>query len=154
MADSMWLSIPSSILIPLKTEFNLPPSSASAVASCLVSGMIFGSIAFGLLADKYGRVPCFYLSCILPPVFGIVSALSNSFILICVCFVFIGIGVGGNVPVDSSLFLESMASKYQYLLVWLTVSFLSCNRQDILGFCGSFWDLVGMDDHTKKLLLF
>jgi hypothetical protein len=29
--------------------------------------------------------------------------------------------VGGNVPVDSSLFIESIASKYQYLLVLLTV---------------------------------
>lgn len=123
MADSMWFSIPSSILIPISTEFSLAPRAASAVASCLVSGMIFGSISFGLIADKYGRVPCFYLSCILPPVFGVLSALSNSFFLICFCFVFIGIGVGGNVPVDSSLFLESIASKFQYLLVLLTVTF-------------------------------
>ncbi len=125
MADSMWFSIPSSILIPVSTEFSLPPRVASAVASCMVSGMIVGAITFGLIADKYGRVPCFYLSCILPPVFGVISAFSDSFILICFCFVFIGIGIGGNVPVDSSLFLESIASKFQYLLVLLTVMFKS-----------------------------
>ena len=110
MADSLWFSIPSSILIPLSVEFSLAPSKVSAVASCIVSGMIFGSIGFGLLANRVGRVPCFYLSFVLPPIFGILSALSNSFAIICVCFVFIGIGVGGNVPVDSSLFIESSAT--------------------------------------------
>ncbi len=148
MADSMWFSIPASILIPLRTEFNLSPSAASSVTSCFVSGMVFGSIFFGLVADKYGRVPCFYLSCILPPVFGIISATSNSIVLICICFVMIGIGVGGNVPVDSSIFLESIASKFQYLLALLTVSDFVHNNKDILVFCRGFWYMAGLDDHT------
>ena len=121
VADSMWFGALPAILPKVQQEFSLPDSIAGLGTTWTVIGMILGAIGFGFYASIYGRRSAFLITFIIATLFGLSASFSPSFVVLCLALGFVGIGIGGNIPVDASLFLESIPSQKQYLLTFLTI---------------------------------
>jgi MFS family permease len=76
---------------------------------------------WGLGADIVGRRRVFNLTLLLAGVFGTVAGASPSFTAVAVFVAFWSVGVGGNIPVDSAVFLEFLPGSHQWLLAAMNV---------------------------------
>jgi MFS family permease len=76
---------------------------------------------WGFGCDVFGRKWAFNLTLGLTALWGIVAAGSPNFAAIGVFAAFWSFGVGGNLPIDSSIFLEFLPGSHQYLLTVLSV---------------------------------
>ena len=73
------------------------------------------------IGDLFGRRLAFNLTIGITSVFGLIAAGSPNFAAIG-CFAALwSVGVGGNLPVDSAIFLEYLPGSHQYLLTILSV---------------------------------
>jgi len=71
--------------------------------------------------DIFGRRWAFNLTIGITSVFGLIAAGSPNFAAIGCFAAFWSVGVGGNLPVDSAIFLEFLPGSHQYLLTILSV---------------------------------
>ena len=76
---------------------------------------------WGFGCDLFGRRWAFNLTIGVTFVFGLISAGSPNFAAIGVFACLWSIGVGGNLPVDSAIFLEFLPQSHQFLLTVLSV---------------------------------
>ncbi|KAK2627631.1 hypothetical protein QTJ16_003597 [Diplocarpon rosae] len=117
--DNLWPIVTSLILPSIINEFH--PSRAPYLPLAQNVGLLFGAMFWGFGCDVYGRRWAFNLTLGVTAVFGLIAASANSFAAIG-CFVaFWSFGVGGNLPVDSALFLEFLPGSHQYLLTLLSI---------------------------------
>ncbi|KAH7207791.1 major facilitator superfamily domain-containing protein [Fusarium redolens] len=116
----------------------------------------FSSLVEDTAADVIGRKPAFNSTIFIGAIFACAVAGAQDFITFCSLWAVIGTAAGGNVPVDSIVFLEFVPQSHQWLLVTLSawwnlgqliVSLLSwvflanfacsspegCRRQDNMG---------------------
>jgi MFS family permease len=70
-------------------------------------GLLFGAVFWGFGCDIFGRRWAFNLTIAITSVFGMPALWS--------------VGVGGNLPVDSAIFLEFLPGSHQYLLTILSI---------------------------------
>lgn len=82
--------------------------------------MIFGATFWGTTADIIGRKPAFNTTIFLGGIFACAVAGSQNFVTFCALWAVVGTAAGGNVPVDSIIFLEFIPKDYQWLLVGLS----------------------------------
>lgn len=83
-------------------------------------GLIVGASFWGISADFIGRKPAFNATLLIGGIFGAAVAGLNNFTGFCVMWAIIGTAAGGNVPVDSMIFLEFVPGSHQYLLTALS----------------------------------
>ncbi len=76
---------------------------------------------WGFGCDIFGRKLAFNLTLAVTAVFGLIAASSPSFSAICFFSALWSFGVGGNLPVDSAVFLEFLPGSHQYLLTVLSI---------------------------------
>jgi len=76
---------------------------------------------WGFGCDVFGRRLAFNLTLGITAIFGMVAASSPSFAAIGTFAALWSFGVGGNLPVDSAVFLEFLPGSHQYLLTILSV---------------------------------
>lgn len=94
-----------SVQPPIQLEFSdVTKVSYSTVAYYV--GMIIGASFWGLSSDLIGRKPAFYCTISIAGIFLCSVAGSMNFIAFCSFWAVIGTAAGGNVPVDSMIFLE------------------------------------------------
>lgn len=91
--------------------------------SALFFGMMLGSLFWGGHSDIHGRRDAFHWTLATASIAGILSGLTPSFWFLIAFLVAVGFGVGGTVPVDNSIILEFLPSKYHYLVTSLSVFF-------------------------------
>ncbi|KAI1119062.1 major facilitator superfamily domain-containing protein [Nemania sp. NC0429] len=118
-SDNLWPVVTSLILTPIKTEFNPPKPPLLSLAQNV--GLLAGAVFWGFGCDVFGRRWAFNLTLGLTAVWGLIAASSPSFAAIGVFAAFWSFGVGGNLPVDSAIFLEFLPASHQYLLTVLSV---------------------------------
>ncbi|EFR04111.1 hypothetical protein MGYG_07118 [Nannizzia gypsea CBS 118893] len=118
-SDNMWPVITSLIFTPVKNEFM--PSKAPLLTLAQNLGLLVGAVFWGFGCDVYGRKWAFNLTIGITAVFGLAAAGSPSFAAIGAFAALWSIGVGGNLPVDSAIFLEFLPSTHQYLLTILSI---------------------------------
>lgn len=82
--------------------------------------MIWGASFWSISADFIGRKPAFNLTLLIGGIFGLAVGGTSNFIAFCVMWAIIGTAAGGNVPVDSMIFLEFVPGSHQYLLTALS----------------------------------
>jgi MFS family permease len=85
--------------------------------------MAVSALFWGGHSDLHGRRDSFNWSLIIATVSGIISAFAPNFFLLNLLFICIGFGVGSAVPVDSSILLEFLPSKYHYFVTGLSLFF-------------------------------
>ncbi|KAJ5157497.1 glucose transporter, partial [Penicillium canariense] len=108
-----------SVQPPIEQEFSdIVHVSYSSVAYYV--GLILGASFWGISSDLIGRRPAFNCTLLIAGVFFCAVAGSMNFIAFSAMWAVIGTAAGGNVPVDSMIFLEFVPGSHQYLLTALS----------------------------------
>lgn len=108
-AESMEMLLLSFIKQPLQCQWDISDRSAAFITTCVAIGMLFGSIVWGVVADRFGRRFAFIVSTAFTGGMGILSALSINYSMLLIARGFVGFGIGG-VPVAFSLLMEFLPS--------------------------------------------
>ena len=107
------------LVTPITNEFS--PSRPPLLSLSQNIGLLAGAMFWGFGCDIFGRKWGFNLTLGITAVFGLIAAGSPNFAAIG-CFAALwSFGVGGNLPVDSAVFLEFLPGSHQYLLTVLSV---------------------------------
>lgn len=118
-SDNLWPIVTSLIFTPVQNEFH--PTRAPLLTLAQNIGLLAGAVFWGFGCDIFGRKWAFNLTLGLTAVWGMVAAGSPNFAAIGVFAAFWSFGVGGNLPVDSAIFLEFLPASHQFLLTILSV---------------------------------
>lgn len=117
--DNLWPIVTSLILPPIAAEFGVAHPPILTLAQNI--GLLVGALFWGFGCDVFGRRWAFNLTLGVTAVFGLLGAVSPTFVAIG-CFAALwSFGVGGNLPVDSAVFLEFLPASHQYLLTMLSI---------------------------------
>jgi MFS family permease len=93
------------ILSPVLLEFNFNGPFLSLASNI---GLFVGAVFWGLGSDVWGRRISFNVTLFIAGIFGISAGGAPNFITLASLVAVLGIGVGGNMPVDSAVFLGSV----------------------------------------------
>lgn len=118
-SDNLWPIVTSLILAPVTNEFH--PERRPYLSLAQNIGLLAGAIFWGFGCDIFGRRWAFNLTLGLAALWGMVAASAPSFAAVAVFAALWSFGVGGNLPVDSAIFLEFLPGSHQYLLTILSV---------------------------------
>ncbi|KAK5046614.1 hypothetical protein LTR84_007375 [Exophiala bonariae] len=119
ITDNFWSQGIGTIQPAVRLEFNdVTRVAFSSIA--YYAGLICGASFWGISADFIGRKPAFNVTLLIGGIFGLAVGGVNNFIGFCVLWAIIGTAAGGNVPVDSMIFLEFVPGSHQYLLTALS----------------------------------
>lgn len=112
--DSLILLIQSIIATYAVYEFE--PSFTNGLTIAVYTGMLIGALFWGLTADIIGRKYAFNVSLLLSSIFAIVAGASPNWIVLGLFTCLSAFGAGGNLVLDTAVFLEYLPSKDQWLL--------------------------------------
>lgn len=118
-SDNLWPVVTSLILPAIKHEFT--PKRYQLLVLAQNIGLLAGAAFWGFGCDVFGRKWAFNLTLGLTALWGLVAAGSPNFAAIGVFDALWSFGVGGNLPVDSAIFLEFLPQTHQYLLTVLSI---------------------------------
>ncbi|KAM5363207.1 hypothetical protein ACJA88_013645 [Fusarium oxysporum] len=118
-SDNLWPIVTSLILTPVSNEFSAKKPPYLTLAQNI--GLLAGAMFWGFGCDIFGRKWAFNLTLGLTVVWGLISASAPNFVAIGIFDAFWSFGVGGNLPVDSAIFLEFLPASHQFLLTILSV---------------------------------
>lgn len=118
-SDNLWPIVTSLILTPVTNEFNVNRPPFLTLAQNI--GLLAGAIFWGFGCDIFGRRWAFNLTLGITSVWGLIAASAPNFVAIGCFDALWSFGVGGNLPVDSAIFLEFLPGSHQYLLTILSV---------------------------------
>lgn len=127
-ADSVWPLITGLILTQVTAEFSFNGPLLTLAANI---GLLVGAIVWSVGCDIWGRRWSFNLTLLIAGVFGLSAGGSPNFVTLASLLAVVGVGVGGNMPVDSAVFLDLIPGTHQYLLtvmsVWWSLGQLLCS---------------------------
>ncbi|OJJ48149.1 hypothetical protein ASPZODRAFT_150442 [Penicilliopsis zonata CBS 506.65] len=118
-SDNLWPVVTSLILTPIAYEF--APSHPPLLTLSQNLGLLAGAMFWGFGCDLFGRRWAFNLTIGITAVFGLIAAGAPTFGAVCTFAALWSVGVGGNLPVDSAIFLEFLPASHQYLLTVLSI---------------------------------
>ncbi|KAK8075112.1 hypothetical protein PG997_009775 [Apiospora hydei] len=118
-SDNLWPIVTSLILTPIANEFWVAKPPLLSLAQNI--GLLAGAIFWGFGCDVFGRKWAFNLTLGLTALWGMVAGAAPNFAAIGVFAALWSFGVGGNLPVDSAIFLEFLPGSHQYLLTVLSI---------------------------------
>lgn len=125
-ADAMELMLLTFILPRVKEDWRLSKLGISTIGAMSFVGMLCGSYAWGVIADRFGRRTSMLASVATTFVFGIMSAVATGPVSLTVLRSLVGFGIGGT-SIAFSLLTEYVPLTHRG--VWL------------IGVQGSFWSL-------------
>ena len=106
VCDGQEMLIMSFVDMHLKRVWGLTPAMEGALGACVFGGILVGSVASGLAADRVGRRPTILLFFTLVLLFGAASAFAPSFAWLVLLRAATGIGIGGTIPTCNTLIAE------------------------------------------------
>ncbi|OAA75595.1 membrane transporter [Akanthomyces lecanii RCEF 1005] len=119
--DLLWAQAFGLVLSPLQQELGFGNGKSGNIATSFNAGLTAGAFFWGFMADIIGRRWAFNLTCLVSSVFGLCLGASESYTTFLVLTAFVGFGVGGNIPVDSAIFLEFVPRNRRFLLACLSL---------------------------------
>ncbi|KAL1412170.1 hypothetical protein Q8F55_003180 [Vanrija albida] len=142
-SDNMWPITTSLILPAIAKEFS--PKYPPMLTLAQNIGLLAGALFWGFGCDIFGRRQAFNLTLGVTAVWGLIAAGSPNFAAAGVFAAFWSFGVGGNLPVDSAVFLEFLPGSHQYLLTVLSLDWAVA--QVVANLIA--WPLLGHKTCTK-----
>ncbi|KAF8863915.1 MFS general substrate transporter [Acephala macrosclerotiorum] len=115
--DSLCLLLQS--IISTQAGYEFTPSYSRALTIAVYVGMLFGALFWGLSGDIIGRRFAFNVSLFICSFFTIVAGASPNWVALAVFIAFLGFGGGGNLIMDTTVFIEYLPSNKQWVLTWL-----------------------------------
>jgi putative MFS transporter len=98
-------------LVVLRALWELTPGDIAALISASYLGQIVGALAFGRLAEKFGRIPMVACAVVLMSIMSLVCAFTANVTQLFFCRMIQGIGVGGEMPVAAAYISELSKAK-------------------------------------------
>lgn len=122
-ADNAWPTATSYILQRLNEvdKVHFPPGRAPYLTLAQNLGLLCGAAFWSFSADIIGRKWAFNFTFMFTGVFSVTAGSSPTFAAIGVFCALWSFGVGGNLPVDSAIFLEALPSKKKWLLTVMSI---------------------------------
>ncbi|THH02636.1 hypothetical protein EW145_g6719 [Phellinidium pouzarii] len=117
-SDNLWPIVTGLILTPVVNEFQFQGSFLKLGQNI---GLLVGAIFWGFGSDIWGRRWSFNITLLITAVFAIAAGGSPNYIALTSLSALWSVGVGGNLPVDSAVFLEFVPGSHQYLLTVLSI---------------------------------
>ncbi|KAG7193765.1 uncharacterized protein KQ657_000457 [Scheffersomyces spartinae] len=117
-ADNAW-ETSTLLIIPRLVETNgvhYPPDRAPYLLLCQTLGLLVGAVVWSFSADIIGRKLAFTMTFLCTGIFSLVAGASPNFAAIGTFCALWSVGVGGNLPVDSAIFLEALPSNKKWIL--------------------------------------
>lgn len=115
--DSLILLVQSIIATQAAYEFN--PSYTKGLTIAVYVGMLVGALFWGFSADMIGRRRAFNVSLLICSIFAIVAGASPNWVVLGLFVCLSAFGAGGNLIMDTAVFLEYLPSKSQWLLTFM-----------------------------------
>lgn len=112
--DSLILLIQS--IIAEQAAFEFQPGFRNGMTIAAYVGMLVGALFWGLSADVIGRKYAFNVSLLICSIFSIVAGASPNWIVLGLFVCLSSFGAGGNLVLDTAVFLEYLPSKNAYLI--------------------------------------
>ncbi|KAI9648138.1 Sugar transporter [Ciborinia camelliae] len=134
IVDSMLLLLQSIIAGQAAYEFN--PAYSRALTIAVYVGMLIGALFWGLTADIIGRRFAFNISLFICAIACIVSGASPSWNALAFFIALVGFGGGGNLILDTTVFLEYLPSNKQWVLTparWNCLADATCTYENNKG---------------------
>ncbi|KJA13429.1 hypothetical protein HYPSUDRAFT_195756 [Hypholoma sublateritium FD-334 SS-4] len=117
-SDNLWPIVTGLILPVVANEFQFRGAFLKLGQNI---GLLVGAAFWGLAADIWGRRISFNVTLLITGVFAISAGASPNYIVLTSFAAAWSVGVGGNLPVDSAIFLEFVPQQNQYLLTVLSI---------------------------------
>ncbi|KAI0947531.1 MFS sugar transporter [Taiwanofungus camphoratus] len=117
-SDNLWPIVTGLILSPVVNEFNFQGPFLKLGQNV---GLLVGAAFWGVASDVWGRRWCFNITLFITGVFAVAAGGSPNSVALCSLAAVWSVGVGGNLPVDSAVFLEFIPASHQYLLTILSI---------------------------------
>jgi len=126
--DALAIAYALPALIPI---WHLAPHQVGLLISMGYVGQLIGSIFFGWLAERIGRVPCFLYTLIIYTVMSLVCAFAWDYQSMLWMRTIQGLGLGGEIPILASYIGEFAKSTHRgrYGLgyqLWFSIGFFVC----------------------------
>ncbi|KAM9900552.1 hypothetical protein OXX79_005061 [Metschnikowia pulcherrima] len=102
-------------------KVHYPPGRAPYLTLAQNLGLLAGAFVWSLAADIIGRRWVFSFTFLFTSVFSIVAGASPNFAAAGTFCALWSFGVGGNLPVDSAIFLEALPTNKKWLLTVMSV---------------------------------
>ncbi|KAF8074178.1 MFS general substrate transporter [Lyophyllum atratum] len=118
LADNLWPIVTGLILAPVVNEFGFKGPFLKLGQNI---GLLVGAVFWGVGSDVWGRRISFNLTLLITAIFAIAAGGSPNSVALCSLAAVWSVGVGGNLPVDSAIFLEFLPASHQYLLTVLSI---------------------------------
>jgi MFS family permease len=113
MLDAFDVSLYALVLPSLMTGLSMDAATSGAVQSAMLIAAAVGGVAFGLLADRFGRRPALMLSVLLYSVFTAACGFVESALQLVVFRVLLGLGMGGEWASGAALVSETWPSRHR-----------------------------------------
>ncbi|KAH9949811.1 MFS general substrate transporter [Amylocystis lapponica] len=117
-SDNLWPVVTGLILSPVVNEFNFQGPFLELGGNI---GLLVGAAFWGVASDVWGRRWCFNITLFITGIFALAAGGSPNAVTLCSLAAVWSVGVGGNLPVDSAVFLEFIPASHQYLLTILSI---------------------------------
>jgi len=103
----------------MRSEYQIPNSTVAWLPFIALIGTAMGSLAWGFLADFYGRRASIFLSAIMFVGTSICGAMPSFWWNVVMCWL-MGLSAGGMLPVAYALLTETMPAKHRSWILVLT----------------------------------
>ena len=113
MLDSFDIVLYALVLPSIMVELHLTKSVAGALGSVTLVAAAIGGIAFGVVADKWGRTRAMIGSILLYSVFTAACGLAQGFVSLLVFRVMLGFGMGGEWATGATLVSETWPAEHR-----------------------------------------
>lgn len=115
--DSLCLLLQS--IIATQAGYEFTPSYPRALTIAVYVGMFVGALFWGISGDIIGRKFAFNVSLFLCSIFTIIAGAAPNWVVLAVFIALLGFGGGGNLIMDTTVFIEFLPSNKQWVLTWL-----------------------------------
>lgn len=115
--DALQLSLQG--IIATQAVYEFQPRYEKALTIAVYMGMLVGALFWGFSADIIGRKIAFNVSLFICSAFTIVAGAAPTWNSLGFFIAFAAFGAGGNLILDTTVFLENLPSNKQWLVSWL-----------------------------------
>ena len=113
MLDSFDVMLYALVLASVMAELHLSKATAGALGSITLLAAAAGGLAFGVVADRYGRTRALMASVLIYAVFTAACGLARSFVELAAFRVLLGLGMGGEWASGASLVAETWPAEHR-----------------------------------------
>ena len=113
MLDSFDVMLYSLVLALILTDLHLTKSTAGILGSVTLIAAAIGGLAFGLIADRFGRTRALMASVLLYAVFTAACGLAQNVVQLAIFRILLGLGMGGEWASGASLVSESFPAEHR-----------------------------------------